>query len=146
MNPNFHPNFQGLSTPLNGLQNQFTGYSINLAAGRITLLYPPFHLISIQIILPSKMLDLGLHLEQSQITAATEPATYIQQDITLSAKQSVCHNPTEVILQSLTLSNEIGLPPMRWYRQPTDNCSICLRRKTVCFFHVCPYKPVIPRL
>ncbi len=84
MNSNFHPNFQGRSTPLNGLQNHYSGYSINLAGGRITLLNPPFHLISIQIILPSKMLDLGPHLEQSQITAAaaaaTEPATHIQQD------------------------------------------------------------------
>ncbi len=68
------------------------------------------------------MLDLDLRIEQSQITAAaaTEPATHIQQDITLSAKQSVCHNPTELILQPLTLSNETSTSPRRWYSQPTQ--------------------------
>ncbi len=33
-----HSKFQGRSTSLNGLQYQYTGYSINLAGGRITLL------------------------------------------------------------------------------------------------------------
>ncbi len=37
---------------LTGLQNQYTGYSINLAGGRITLLaiefISPFHLIDIE--------------------------------------------------------------------------------------------------
>ncbi len=108
------------------------------------------------------MLDLDLRIEQSQITAAaaaaTEPATHIQQDITLSAKQSVCHNPTELILQPLTLSNETSTLPRRWYSQPTQTIvRYALGGKQFAssmFAHVLlnvystigPHKPVIPPL